>query len=109
MSRYDKIEIIDNNFEEYNDLLRKKNLKKITQYSTFNFNELQNINDYNLTIAYHRVEPFEKIFMISQKYYGSPEYGWLICYTNKLPNETRIKTGDVLRIYLPLPRLLELL
>jgi hypothetical protein len=46
--------------------------------------------------------------MISQKYYGSPEYGWLICYTNKISNELQIKDGDILVIYLPLASVLEL-
>lgn len=108
-NRYSQIVIKTNTEDIYEDILLRKNLKSLVQYETFNFNQLQNISDLNLTNITHRVQPFEKIFMISQKYYNSPEYGWLICYTNKIPNETKIKAGDVLTIYLPLNSLLRLL
>jgi hypothetical protein len=108
-TRYSQIVVKTNTEEIYEDLLLRKNLKSLVQYETFNFNQLQNISDLGLTAITHRVQPFEKLFMISQKYYDSPEYGWLICYTNKLANETKIKAGDVLTIYLPLSGLLRLL
>jgi hypothetical protein len=47
--------------------------------------------------------------MISQKYYKSPEYGWIICYTNGLSSELLINAGDVLIIYLPFQTVLGLL
>lgn len=105
-NRYKKNEKIINNSFLYKDILDKKN---ITQYATFRFNELKNIESYNLDYVLHKYQPNDKLFMISQKYYNSPDYGWLICYANKISNELEIKIGTDLKIYLPLSSLLELL
>lgn len=109
MSRYDKTEQIINNSSNYRELLSKKNLKKILQYKTFNFNNLKNIKDMNLDTIIHIVQPFEKIYNISYKYYGSPDYSWIICYTNQISNELEINIGQTLIIYYPLEKILELL
>lgn len=108
-NRYSKTNKLLNNSPIYKQLLNEKNLKNLVQYATFNFNNLKNINQYNFDSTTHIVEPFERLYMISQKYYGSPEYGWLIAYTNKISNELEIKSGDPLIIYLPLESVLELL
>lgn len=107
-NRYDRIQRIKNNSIEYRDFLRTKNLKNLEQYTTFSFGELKDINTYGLESVLHVVQPFEKLYNISQKYYGSPEYGWLICYTNKIANEMLINTGTGLKIYLPLQGVLGL-
>ena len=108
-NRYNKTKKVINNAEQYSDVLEKKGVSSLTQYSTFSFNKLRDIADLNLDSIVHTVQPFERLYMISQKYYGSPEYGWLICYTNRIANETLINIGDPLVIYQPLQSLLELL
>lgn len=105
-ARHNSTDQLINNSELYQELLKRKNVKNILQYGTYSFGELKNINNYDLNVTYHVVQPFEKLFMISQKYYNSPEYGWLICYTNKLKNETEIKVGLGLAIYLPIDKVL---
>lgn len=107
-NRYLKTLKIINNTEQYSELFKEKKVNSITQYSSFDFKKLKNIEDYNLDVTYHVVQPFERLYMISQKYYSAPEYGWLICYTNKISNELDIKIGDSLKIYLPLNNVLEL-
>lgn len=108
-NRYNKTKIINNTDQNYNDIFKTRNIKSIRQYSTFNFNNLKNINDADFDIVIHNVQPFEKLYNISQKYYNTPEFGWLICYTNKIPSELSIKAGMYLKIYLPLQNLLGLL
>lgn len=108
-NRYNKTPKIVNNSDMYKQILKTKNLKFIMQYGTFNFNNLKNLKDYELDTVLHKVQPFERLYMISNKYYQSPDYSWLICYTNFFSNETQIKPGDTLTIYLPLPSVLELL
>lgn len=109
MSRYDKTGKLINNSEQYEDLLVSKNIKTLTQYSTFDFRELRNLQNYSFDVLVHQVEPFEKLYNISQKYYGDPQYGWLILYTNRIANEMLVKSGDTLFIYQPLNELLGLL
>lgn len=108
-NRYKDTRKLLNNSQLYKQVFNQKNVKNILQYTTFDFNNLKNLQDYNLDTILHTVEPNDSLFMISQKYYGSPEYGWLICYTNLISNELLIKTGDILTIYIPLETLLELL
>jgi hypothetical protein len=108
-NRYKNNEKILNNSTIYKQYLQERNIKNLVQYSTFNFGNLKNIEDSGIDSVEHSVEPFDKLYSISQRYYGSPEYGWLICYTNRISNELEIKTGDVLTIYVPLESVLGLL
>lgn len=108
-NRYLNNQQIINNSELYEQFLKKRNLKNLLQYSTFDFGNLKEIRNADIDIIYHTVQPFEKLYNISQKYYNAPEYGWLICYTNKIPSELEINIGDILMIYSPLGSVLELL
>jgi hypothetical protein len=108
-NRYSNTQKIVNNSSKYKDYFKSRNLKNVTQYSTFSFGLLQTIQDSGIPYTFHTVQPFEKLFMISQRYYNSPEYGWLICYLNQIPNELEIYDGMALRIYYPLDNILRLL
>ena len=108
-NRYKNTQKIINNSQLYKSFLQSRDMKKLTQYATFDFNNLRSINTSNIESVAHTVQPFEKLYMISQQYYGSPEYGWLICFTNSISNELQINTGDTLLIYLPLQEVLGLL
>ena len=106
--RYKKTKRIINNSSMYGDVFFNKGVKTITQYSSFNFRNLKNIDDYGIDYITHVVQPFDRLYMISQKYYQSPDYGWLICYTNQISNELDINPGLELKIYFPLDSVLEL-
>lgn len=108
-NRYKNNEKIINNSSIYKQYLQERDIKKLIQYSTFDFGNLKDINSYGIDSVLHRVEPYDKLYTISDRYYNSPEYGWLILYTNKRSNEMQIKTGDFLTIYLPLENVLGLL
>lgn len=107
--RYENTQLLRNNSNIYKQMFNQKKIKNLLQYSTFDFGELKNLENYNLEIITHEVQPQDRLYTISQKYYGSPEYSWLICYTNKKSNELLINTGDLLLIYVPLETLLGLL
>lgn len=107
-NRYDKIQEIINNSEKYSTLFQNKKVNNILQFSSFDFGNLKDINLGNIDNLLHIVQAHEKLYMISNKYYGSPDYGWLICYTNKLSNELLIFPGLPLKIYFPLDKVLEL-
>lgn len=108
-NRYNRMQAIINNSNSYIDIFKQKNLNSIRQYPTYDFKNLKFIDTSNLELVTHVVQPFDKLYTISQKYYNSPEYGWLILYTNKLSSELQIDIGSVLNIYFPLEGLLELL
>ncbi len=108
-NRYNNSVQIINSSETYSDILLQKKLNSIKQYSGFDFTKLNELLKQDLDRTFHTVEPFEKLYMISQKYYNSPEFGWLICYTNKISSELNIKIGQTLVIYLSIEQLLEAL
>lgn len=108
-NRYRKTNIITNNKPEYSDLLLEKKLSSIKHYGTFDFSKLRTIHEKRLDMIVHIVKPYEKLYNISQKYYQTPEYGWVICYTNKLANEMLISEGTSLIIYVPIEKVLDLL
>ena len=43
----------------------------------------------------------DKLYNISNKYYGSPNYWWVIAWYNEKSSEAEFKTGD--QYYIPLP------
>ena len=108
-NRYAKSNQFNNQTELYEHLRDDRNLKNLYQFETFNFGNLRNVENYNFDYITHTVQPFERLYTISQKYYKAPEYGWVILYTNGLANELEINPGDILKIYIPLDKLLGLL
>ena len=51
----------------------------------------------------------DRYFKLSHKYYGESKYWWVIAWFNKRPTEFHIKTGQIIRIPLPLDRTLDFL
>lgn len=108
-NRYLNSPTILNNAEAYKQIFKEKNIPYIVNYTTFNFSNLINIDDYGINFILHDVSFNEKLYQISQKYYGSPDYAWLICFLNKLSNETLIDVNTTLKIYYPLNKVLGVL
>lgn len=108
-NRYYNSRPVINTLELYSDILRRKKLNGIVQHQTYSFNLLQEFRDMNMDAVVHIVQPGEKLFTISQKYYNSPDLGWLICYTNNISNELNIRVNQPLNIYFPVEELLRLL
>lgn len=100
-SRYNKIGNLVNNSSEYDDIRLKKGLTFLTQKKFFDFSRLQSINLENFEYITHIFSENERLYNISTKYYGSPEYGWLILYLNRISSELKIRNGDILKIYFP--------
>lgn len=98
-SRYQNTRKIINSANEYKQILDTKKVNLINQYFLFDFTKIENNKDLSRTVT-HIIKPNEKLFMISNFYYRSPEYGWFILYTNNISNELVLREGDSLTIYL---------
>ena len=107
--RYNKKNSLINNSNEYEQVFQRKKINLINQFPTFDFNKLKDLEENNINFIIHKVKITDKLYQISEKYYGSPEFGWAICYTNKLANELLITEGMILKIYYPITELLRLL
>lgn len=108
-NRYSRNPKIVNNAEAYTDVLTSRGSKSLTQYSTFNFAALNDPRIQLLDKVVHTVQSGDTLYNISNLYYGSPEFGWIICYLNKISNETKVTVGTPLVIYIPIESILRLL
>jgi hypothetical protein len=108
-SRYKNKQALVNNSDKYAPFRNSRGIKTLVQHQTFDLKNIENILKSNLFKVNHVVQPFETLPLISQKYYNAPEYGWLICATNTIPNEMFITEGTGLIIYLPLQEVLGIL
>lgn len=83
----------------------------ISRYQTYNRivdlnnNEsyLETANDFNMSniiSKYHIVEPIEegRLDMISQIYYGDPQYYWIIAIANNIIDPLTVLQGSILKI-----------
>ncbi len=107
-NRYQNTDNILNIDESYKEIFDSKNIKNILQKSTFDFKKLNEIVSnpkYNKTL--YTWENIDRIDLVSQKFYGVPDYGWIIMYLNKISNPFQIKTGDIIFIYSPIQEILK--
>jgi len=59
----------------------------------------KNLNDLEIEVSIeHTWAANDKLFKLSQKYYGTKDYWWIIGLVNKKPTDGHCKIGDVLLI-----------
>lgn len=104
--RYNNRTAITLDREFYKQLLDNRSIYGITHYSTPSF-------DYNTS----GVVPFEveaiiwkqgdRLHKMSQKYYNSVEYWWVIAFINQKPTDSHFQTGDTVLVPTSLERVLQ--
>ena len=78
------------------EILERRGRKKIVINRTKNFKDLQG---YEFDImAEHEWSSTDKLFKLSQRYYGTMDYWWVIGLVNNKPTDANCKIGDVLLI-----------
>jgi len=100
-SRYNKSEdffITDPSYEEYVGK-KKLNFIKSIDFQKFKYPTVEQISQ--LTIASHIWSTSDKFFKLSEKYYKSPSYWWIIPYYNMRYLESDFTPGTI--VYIPLP------
>lgn len=99
-NRLDNLTIIDPINFNYNS--RYKTYYRILDLDNNDaiFESANNFNLSNLTSKYHIVEPIEegRLDMISQIYYGDPQYFWVICLANNIIDPLTVIEGTILKI-----------
>lgn len=106
MKRYNKTNKFINNTEEYSSFFEERQMNPPAQVGTFKINEDMTSNISSLNYVFHKYRVGERLYNISNKYYGDPSYWWLILLTNKLENHFQLYDGIPLKIYLPLQSVL---
>ncbi len=98
MSRYADRNLLINDLEEYKDILTKKGVQEIEQYDTLEREVYEKE-------VYDSIETFKHIWKIgdmywrlSSRFYGDPQYWWVIASFNNRPTEHHNKAGDTIKI-----------
>ena len=95
-----KKEIVINDHEMYKELLDGRGVDSIKHHSSYSFNKAF-INE---PFAYreHVWAHGDRLIKLSIKYYGDPDYWWVIGLYNAKPTDAHMKMGDVIRIPFPI-------
>lgn len=109
VSRYDNREIGINQTAQYENVLQKRGLKRITQHFTPELKQLTPENMQELDIIDERWDNSTRFYKLAHKWYGDSTKWWVIAWTNNRPTDAHMKIGDVVRVFLPLERVLNIL
>jgi len=87
----------------YEDILRRKKIRNIRQFSTLNLSSLRNLRTTNnINEVTHIWKTGDRYYKLANQYYGRPELWWVIALYNQKPTEGHIRLGNVLRIPMPI-------
>ena len=105
-NRYASRPLLLNDAEEYDHLLEKRGLKSIVQYGSgvLRYPTVEEIR--NLTQVRHAWSSGDRFYKLAAQHYGNPEYWWVIAHYNQKPTEANVSLGDMIRIPLPLEKIL---
>jgi len=98
-----------NNKKGYEDVLRRKKVTQISQYSTPSMVRLTAEQRPSISEVEHIWKTGDRYYKLAEKYYGLPRYWWAIALYNNKPTDGHVKLGDIVRIPLPLEKYLEYL
>ena len=109
MSRYDKLEINKNTSGMYNDFFKERNIKLINHYSTMElvYPTAKQLDEIDL--KRHLWASGDAYWKLSQQYYNTPTYWWVIAFINKTPVDSQLTPGDIIEIPLDIYKILNII
>lgn len=104
--RYDESRILTNKDELYTDVIKNRFLKQINHFETQTlvYPTVEQIQQ--LKIVPYIWKSNDKLWKLSDTYYGDSNYWWVISFFNKKPTDMHMELGEVINIPLPLDRIL---
>ena len=102
-SRYTARQIFLNNDRNYkNSFFDKRGINETYQYDTprLTFPDEAQVSNLNNEIRIWTAT--DKLYNLSNQYYGSPQYWWVIAWYNQKASEAEFKIGDTFFIPQPL-------
>lgn len=106
INRYKNRKIVKNNSEAYAQILQKRNIKILNQYSTPNFTYVDSTQISELEIIKHVWKEGDRYSKLAEQYYGDAKDWWVIAKYNLKPTESHVEVGDSIDIPLPLEKVL---
>lgn len=105
-SRYKNRNIITNNFDIYREMFEKRGLKQITHFGTSKFYFDDSVEFYPFDFVEHIWKEGDRLYKLSNKYYNTPQFWWVIGLANQKPTDSDFTTGDLVLIPEPLEQVL---
>lgn len=90
----------------YKNLLKKRGLSRIQQYTTAVFNKLTPSKIQRLQRERHVWKPGDRLYKLADTYYGDPEMWWVIAWYNQKPTDSHYQLGQIVLIPMPLEEIL---
>ena len=109
ISRYNNTKIIENAAIEYNDILEKRGMSSITQFSFDKFKEIKIKDVPGLQFQTHVWTSSDRFYKLAYQFYGDPTYWWVIAFWNYTPLEADVQLGQTLKIPIPLEKVINAL
>lgn len=93
----------------YEEILENRgvNKKGIVAYASPAHMEMSKYANEELDIIYHKWTVGDRFYKLSNKYYGSTKYWWIIAKYNGKPTEAHVSIGEVLHIPMPAYKAIE--
>lgn len=98
MSRYNRRSQAINSAEEYKKTFHDRGVTKITQYVTETKKVYEQEVYDSVEVIYHTWKYGDMYWRLSSRFYGDPQYWWVIASFNKKPTESFNNPGDVIKI-----------
>jgi hypothetical protein len=108
MGRYNNRKIFKNEDPSYMDNFMDKELRFINQYDTLSMMPMTLETGLSIERITHIWSHGDRLWKLSEQYYGNPSYWWLIAWFNRKPTENHYSIGDTVIIPIPFERALSL-
>jgi hypothetical protein len=109
MERYDKFKILNNSSDYYAPLRKSRNLKNIKHYETIIIKNPTLSERVRLKTDTHIWKYGDRFYKLAHKYYGEPQFWWVVAWYNGFPTEADVRPGDALEIPLNLEQAIKVL
>ena len=107
--RDSKNKIVQNDTTQYQELVRRRGVKKIAHYGTPKIRHPSVASRASVPATGHVWAYGDRFYNLAHQYYGDPEFWWVIAWWNGYPTEVSVQTGDFLDIPLDLKKALNAL
>lgn len=96
MPTYPDQEIMLLDFDHYFEILERRGMKTIRLRRTKTFESARGME---ITVREeHTWSHGDNLRRLSQKYYYSPDFWWILAFVNKKPTDAHFKIGDILLV-----------
>ena len=98
MSRYLRRTLAINQDEQYKELFDKRGVTRIEQHRTPDFTILEQEFFDSIDVYKHVWKYGDLYWKLSAKFYGDPQYWWVIATYNRKPTEAHVKLGELIKV-----------